>query len=591
MASSLGDLRVSVGHTVEQVDARGRRFTAYATTSRVGNAEYAALRRFSDFVALHAALRADCAGAVPAVCPLRKLPPAMPAALRARVEALRVDELDGFLRRTVEACARCASPSASEPATGAGALAAVGAAAAARLGGGGGGGGGGSARGASGGEGARGPIAAAYLLASFLEIPADALLFNPPTAAGCGYGAGSVDCDDADGCCAVSGGVSLGAQRALDEAGRLPASPATLGEEAALRVLSDECIAASDGAAAHSKILWRAVCDAAARGGDEAARRAAAEVAANDYVSELVALLAQRTELLRSHLEATRTVALQAAAAAAAAAAAPPSPRPAAAALGARPTPTAVPTDVAQAAIDLAAAAADPPARLATALPSLARAAHAVGALARARHPPGHAAAGADAACPPTATPTAADATDAAPADDARAGGGELSAGAPAALVEWPRGPRSPPRSPPPRASREVAAALRGARAPSAQLVAAYADEIRGCTFLAAPGAQRQVARDEQGAGARARPGGGGEAEAGAGAAGGASGAMRDAAWQEADSASADSSNGDDGSQSGRGGSQRTRPGALVVTDGPAPAVTNWDDALASLPPLPPPPL
>lgn len=232
----LADVRVTIEQAVELYDARGRRFTAYAITSRLDNAEYTAERRFRDFVALHGALRADCPEAVPKICPLRKFPPKMPSAIRTRVEATRVAELEGYLRRTLEACARAAAtPSASNLAHSAGGAAS---------------------------DGLRQGTAAAHLLSSFLEIAADALLPGQATpgqggaalpeaatAAGKPHGAGNGLMSPGPEAFARADGAGASALPDSDRSGDGHADP-----ERVLRALSDECAAAADGAAAATKV-------------------------------------------------------------------------------------------------------------------------------------------------------------------------------------------------------------------------------------------------------------------------------------------------------------------------------------------------
>lgn len=215
------------------------------------------------------------------------------------------------------------------------------------------------------------------------------------------------------------------------------------------------------------------------------------------------------------------------------------------------------PAAVAQAALDVVLASASPPPRLAAALPSLGAAGAAVAPLAahaRARswrlsEPPTEAAQ----ADEPTRTP------------DSEAG----SAPSPG----LPHGAQ-----PQPGLSRELGAALAGAREPSLDLVAAYAAEI-AASFESA------CVHDGQGS-ARSSASGGRRSSRSSG---------RTSAREAAESDGSQNDETDDEEAAGapsRGG--RSAPRGDGASPAPRAAAaagfTNWADALASLPPLPPPP-
>lgn len=249
-----------------------------------------------------------------------------------------------------------------------------------------------------------------------------------------------------------------------------------------------------------------------------------------------------------------------------------------------------VPAEVAQAALDLVLASAQAPALLAPALPSLAAAGAAVSGiagLARARQR------GAGGALPPPTFVSSAPAQ-AEDAEVARAeplGRGPLEStpapAAPAAVPEAAPAPlsESTPLSPPllssqpqPLLSREVAAALAGALEPSARLVEAYAAEITASfqtvQSLAQPGGcedggQAPTASGSDGVSARSSRSSG-----------------RSACSDGAPSASSDGASGAPASPPSSADPARGGSGTTTAAH-----FTNWDDALASLPPLPPPPL
>lgn len=219
------------------------------------------------------------------------------------------------------------------------------------------------------------------------------------------------------------------------------------------------------------------------------------------------------------------------------------------------------PAAVAQAALDVVLASVSPPPRLAAALPSLGAAGAAVAPLAahaRARsrrlsEPPTEAAQ----ADEPTSTP------------DSEAG----SAPSPG----LPHGAQ-----PQPGLSRELGAALAGAREPSLDLVAAYAAEI-AASFESA--CVRSGGQGRAGS-AHSSASGGRRSSRSSG---------RNSARAAAESDGSQNDETDDEEAAGapsRGG--RSAPRGVGASPAPRAVAgagfTNWADALASLPPLPPPP-
>jgi hypothetical protein len=604
----LAEVRITVDEALELPDARGR-VTVYAITSKLGNAEYPVKRRFRDFVALHGALHADCPSAIPQrVFPLQKFPTAMPAPLRRKVEAARVGELGEYLRRTLDACAYTppggptdaagvggagrepVSTSFENAVRGLGGLAAGGLGRLANAGlvafaG---------SRSSSGltNSSSGGLLAAAKLLASFLEIPQAALLPDSFWDSLPGSTTGPVTPGPATPRLATDIKTSAGPGDSPGMARGSPGAPG-LGLSAecsspgeALRCLAAECEAVVDTSAASSKALWLAVHNAAAAGDSEGTRAAASRVLVADFTTELCALLASRVELLSSFLEASSEFSflettselhantnrvdetgeqlpeepeerhthfhsslaqlessLPSEEMAAPAVTAPDTsthrrteggacgpctaggsgqelgskPEKQVPAVTAEKRRLPVPADVAAAAQDLLAVSlSGPPAAVSLAVPSLARAATAVEHL------------------PPVTT-----------------------SGTVEFLNVTSQTLQPLQKDAPPRPSKAVAAALAGARTPSAELVEAYAREIAS-SFRTPPGLS-QMASSQMSAGSASEAS---EAE---------DSSKSDAAGSEAEDAANSEMSADELKWSGALGA-------------------NWDDALASLPSLPPPP-